>query len=140
MGRGLIELTGAEKVAGRDFDFRGGIVGIRPPVGVVDLDEFAIVVRIRIAVVAHQERIVAVTAIEVLPLTIWRVFDDPILALARAPDEGGFTLIVDSVIGRTVGQNVSEAVGVILIGVDGQPWMGCAAQWRNSGQRIGVWC
>jgi len=80
--RRAIELSSPKEISGGYFGLSCGVVGIGPAIGVIDLDQFAVVVGIGILVVAHQERIIAIPAIEVLPLPIGRVFDNAIFTIA----------------------------------------------------------
>ncbi len=135
--RRVVQAPRAVQVAGRIVDLRRAIVRIGAARAVVDLDQLAVVVGVRIVGVADQERIVAVPPIEVLPDAIGRLLDHAVFAAAGAPDPGALAFIVDRVVRRAVGEGVTQFVGRVHIAVDRARRPRDATQRRGRRQLVG---
>ena len=136
--RSVVEAAGAEEVTCGDLGLSGGVVWIGSPVAVIDLDQVTLVIGIGVAAVANEERIVAIAAIEVFARAVGRILDNAVFTACRAPNVGMLALVVDGVVGRTVGEPVTQPIGVIHIGVDRALRMRGLPQRRRRRQRVGV--
>ena len=115
---GVVQVLAAVEILGGDRQQARAVVRIGPPVAVVDLDQAGVVIGVFVLRVADQERIVAVAAVEVLPLAVRRLLDHPIFAAAGAPDPGLHAVVVDGVVRRAVGEGVADIIGVVDVTVD----------------------